>query len=165
MSVNTLRASLINGPTVAIWPVIRLLYGVCGTAGIREHLLYSTPLTLCRGLMEDSGTVKKKSAPEELIIIVYGRCVGRGDYNTYPLWGGGVKSTSGHWIFLLRQPWVILLVGRKDYLWINCSSFMYRCTSSLLMWSILMCPGIYIRGPECVYTCYITTMMDLRVTD
>lgn len=33
--------------------------------------------------MEDSGTVKKKSAPEELIIIVYGRCVGRGDYNTY----------------------------------------------------------------------------------
>lgn len=24
---------------------------------------------------------------------------------------------------------------------------------------------IYIRGPECVYTCYITTMMDLRVTD
>lgn len=78
---------------------------------------------------------------------------------------GGVKSTSGHWIFLLRQPWVILLVGRKDYIWINCSSFMYRCTSSLLMWSILMCPGIYIRGPECVYTCYITTMMDLRVTD
>lgn len=40
--------------------------------------------------MEDSGTVKKKSAPEELIIIVYGRCVGRGIITPIPpLRGGG----------------------------------------------------------------------------
>lgn len=42
--------------------------------------------------MEDSGTVKKKSAPEELIIIVYGRCVGRGIITPIPPlrgWGGG----------------------------------------------------------------------------
>lgn len=41
--------------------------------------------------MEDSGTVKKKSAPEELIIIVYGRCVGRGIITPTPFerWGGG----------------------------------------------------------------------------
>lgn len=40
--------------------------------------------------MEDSGTVKKKSAPEELIIIVYGRCVGRGIITPTPFerWGG-----------------------------------------------------------------------------
>lgn len=41
--------------------------------------------------MEDSGTVKKKSAPEELIIIVYGRCVGRGIITPIPPlrgWGG-----------------------------------------------------------------------------